>query len=277
MGKYDGSLDGLGEEIEFSKRSANFSKKAFNYISSIGELLAKKLMDMRDDIYISEYVMTMFKNSVGTKNIKEQDKKTKREALFKAEVEYILHGNSLENINILKTKGQILLLRFGLNTVRIFIDSEKRQQATAIAAAIAGWWTGGAGIPIIANLIVCAWGMNEAVSDLRELVEGKAVPLYKIKNAENIGNALKLTYQDYLRLFLLLMDTEMILGRIQDIIEINIGRIRPEFKMSNTYTAVRVEAEVSMKYIFLTRTFMPSKMRSGNGRHLFHIVLYEGY
>lgn len=275
--EYEGKLEELGDEIEFSKRSANFSKKAFNFISSIGELLSEKLIDMRDDIYINEYIIMMFKDSVRTKNMAEQDKKMERESFFNAEVEYVLHGHSSENINILKTKGQILLVRFGLNTLGIFTDPEKKQQAYAIAAAIAGWWTGGAGVPIIADLIMCAWGMGEAVSDLSELVDGKSVQLYKTKNAEAMGDILKLTYQDYLRLFLLLKNTENVLDRIQDLIEINMGRIRPEFKMGTTYTAIRVEAVVSMKYMFLTRAFIPSKMKSSDGRHLFRIVLYEGY
>ena len=212
----------MGDEIEFSKDLLIF-QSSVNFISSIGELLSEKLIDMRDDIYINEYIIMMFKDSVRTKNMAEQDKKMERESFFNAEVEYVLHGHSSENINILKTKGQILLVRFGLNTLGIFTDLEKKQQAYAIAAAIAGWWTGGAGVPIIADLIMCAWGMGEAVSDLSELVDGKSVQLYKTKNAEAMGDILKLTYQDYLRLFLLLKNTENVLDRIQDLIEINMG------------------------------------------------------
>ena len=55
-----------------------------------------------------------------------------------------------------KTQAQILLMRFGLNTLlRILIIT--RELAKGIGAAVAGWWTAGAGIPIISNLIICAW------------------------------------------------------------------------------------------------------------------------
>ncbi|NSW92195.1 MAG: hypothetical protein HPY74_16250 [Firmicutes bacterium] len=308
--EYEGNLEELEKEIEFSKISAVFSKKAINFVSSIGKAFSERLEDIRDMVYINEYIMRVFGNYVeagNTSGTSAEKMKERKESFFNAEVEYILHGSPSENINVLKTKGQILLIRFVLNTIHVYIDAEKRQQASAIATALAGWWTGGTGIPIVKNLIICAWGMGEAILDLKDLIGGKIVPLYKTKKdwkldldigtdtreamdkmcnyndyktndeagaEEHIFN---LNYQDYLRIFLLLKNTEQVLGRIQDIIEINIGKVKSGFKMGNTYAGIRVEVEVSMKYLFLTRNLMPSNLKTHDGRHLFRILLYEEY
>jgi hypothetical protein len=266
--EYEGELCNLGREIEFLKESAGFSKKAFNFISKAGEYFSFKLVDLRDHILINEYALAMFNNSVD---------KLKKESLFKGEVEYILHGDPLEGINILKTKGQILLIRFAFNTFNIAMDPGKKQEAYALASAIAGWWTGGMGIPIVANLVMCAWGMGEALEDLKGLVNGKAIPLYKTKNVKISDEIPKLTYRDYLKIFLLLKSKESIVGRIQDLVEINIKRMRPNFKMGETYTAIRIEAKISIRYLFLSKAFIPTKIKNNDGRYVFHVVSYEEY
>lgn len=277
--EYEGNLDNLDAEIEFSERSITFSKKAFSFFSSIGRFLSEKLTALRDDIYINEYILMEFKDFVKEKNTTttQQSKMLERESYFNAEIEYVLHGHSWETMNILKTKGQILLVRFVLNTINNYINQEKNQEAYALATAIVGWFTAGVGIPIVANLILCAWGMGEAIDDLNELVNGKSIPFYRNKEGDVLGDLLDFTYQDYLRLLLLIMNTEKVLGRVEDLIEINIGKENPEFKMGTRCAAIRMEVEISMKYIFFTQTLMPDWAKSRDGRHLFSIVVYEEY
>lgn len=321
--EYEEEIDELGKEIEFSKTSAAFPQKAINFISILRNMFAGELENLRDKVYINEYVLEMFKNHLenvnstgGGAGAGNANKKGARESFFNAEIEYILHGSPSENINILKTKYQILLVRFILNTLHVYTDAAKNRQAALMASALAGWWTGGAGIPIVKNLIMCAWGMGEAIIDLKELYKGKKVPLYKTnkdwkldldmetdaggtmehlsanagyetndtggenkpgeenKSDENIFN---LSYRDYLRMFLLLCNTEEVLGRMQDLIEINMQKIKPGFKIENSYAGIKVEAAISMKYMFLTKNFMPSNIKTRDGRHIFRVILYEMY
>ncbi|NLC68710.1 MAG: hypothetical protein GX754_08035 [Clostridiaceae bacterium] len=329
LARYSEKIGELENKIGFSKTSVDFSKEAINFITAIGKMFSGELDNIRDKIYINEYILEMFRNHLETGNFAvggagSGKARGARESFFNAEVEYILHGSPSENINILKTKCQVLLIRFVLNTLHVYMDAEKNRQAALMASALAGWLTGGAGIPIVKNLLMCAWGMGEAILDLEELLQGKSVPLYKtkkdwkldlelkagagetIEQLSGTGEALKqlsantwheagdaidgskpgegsderllsLSYRDYLRLFLLLGNTEEILGRMLDIIEINVGKARPGFKIENSYAGIRVETVISMKYLFLTGKFMPWNARTIDGRHFFRVVLYEMY
>ncbi|HHW48861.1 MAG TPA: hypothetical protein GXX14_09625 [Clostridiaceae bacterium] len=296
---YEGELNNLDKEVDLTNEDEKFTDNAFGFISSMGRNLSKSLKAIRDEIYINEYIMGTFKNSVPKLKINNEEvydldlrsiEKKFRDTFFESEVEYILHGNPSEKANKIMTEAQILLIRFGLNTIHVYTDVKKKEFANLIATSIAGWWTGGAGIPIISNLIMCAWGMGEAVLDLKDIMDGKAVPFYKSKsdwkldiglNLNMDGNeskeVLSFSYYDYLRLFLLMVDPDKKISRIEDLIELNMNKSRNGFKMYNSNTYLRIEAEVSVNYIFITRPFMPVRMRTEDGRHLIKTVLYEGY
>lgn len=296
--EYGGDLSSLDKEMNFFNEDEKFSENALNFISSMEDILLKGLAALRDEIYINEYIMGMFKNSVTVLRdgpVEKKDlylrgvDKSIRDTFFDGEVEYILHGNPSERINKTMTQAQVLLVRFGLNTLHVYSDSKKRELANGIAAAAAGWWTGGAGIPIIANLIMCGWGMGEAVIDLTDLMDGKPVPLYKLagdwkldiglseRGGPKSDTRLSFTYHDYLRLFLLLKNTETVINRMEDLIELNMQKTNMDFKMRDCYMYMRVEAVISMRYFFMTQPFVPERRKTPDGRHRFRVVVYQGY
>ncbi|MCR4434864.1 MAG: DUF5702 domain-containing protein [Clostridiales bacterium] len=295
---YWGDFKSLGDEIEFHQKEEGFSEKAFGFISSMGGILSRNLEDLRDEIYIDEYIVGTFKSAVpvpekstGTQKDTRPggERKEGRQSFFDCEVEYILHGSPSQNTNQWMTKAQILLIRFGLNTLHVYTDPEKKALAETTAAAVSGWWTGGLGIPLVSNLIMCSWGMGEALLDMERLMKGESIPFYKSRGDWKLdiglgktpepktdGN-LKFSYTDYLRLLLLLESSEDKLNRIEDVIELNVQKDNKDFKMGLSNTYIRVEAEVSMNYLFITSPFMPRNLKTRDGRHLFHVVIYEGY
>jgi hypothetical protein len=261
-------------------------------------MASEKAKDLRDNIYINEYIMGTFKNSVpeiqqGDGTVKDTDlhgvEKSGLTTFYDSEVEYILHGNASQKANNIMTRGEILLVRFGLNTLHVYTDAKKKTMASSIATAVAGWWTGGAGIPILSNLIMAGWGMGEALIDLQNLMAGKSVPIYKMKgdwqldiglpsdSTPKTDKRLYFNYHDYLRLFLLTMNEEKKLNGIEDLIQLNIGKAKGGFKMAECATYVRIEAEVSMKYLFITQPFIQKAVKTTDGRYLFKVLLYEGY
>lgn len=295
---FNGDLKKLGEDIDFENEDESFCTNAFGFFSDIAGMLSSSLEALRDEIYINEYTMGCFKNSVPETLAKDAkitqldlrgNEMSRRNTFFSSEVEYVLHGNTSENTNKLLVQSQILLLRFGLNTLHVYNDPAKKAKARIIAAAVAGWWTGGAGIPLISNLIMCAWGMAEAISDLNELMDGKSLPLYKSagdwKLDIGIGNSkaaktdekFMFSYHDYLRLLLLFVSPAKKLDRIEDLIQVNIGKMREGFRMSDSCTCLRVEAELSIKYLFLTRVFMPVERKTSDGRHKIRTLIYRRY
>ncbi|WP_066497504.1 DUF5702 domain-containing protein [Abyssisolibacter fermentans] len=160
-----------------------YSEDAFDFLSGFGFDL---LGDMRDKIYVNEYIVNSFKNDVSELKPMELNlrniKKSELETYFNnGEVEYILNGCRSERKNKLLTDSKIIMIRFGLNCIHVFTDSQKRAEATAIATAMAGWWTAGAGIPIFRTILQCAWAMAESILDLRCLERGEPVPMLKTK------------------------------------------------------------------------------------------------
>ncbi|HHW31922.1 MAG TPA: hypothetical protein GXX20_09670 [Clostridiaceae bacterium] len=307
---FEGGLEDLPGEIDINQNDSRFVHNVFNYMGNIGNICGD-FEEFRDDLYINEYIMKVFNNQVSVqgKNKAEGSSSVNknRDSFFNSEVEYILHGDSSEKINKMKTKAQILLIRFSMNTLHAYSDSNKRELAKGIAAAVSGWWTAGAGIPIISNMVLCGWGLGEAIIDLEDLLEGKAVPFYKLKgdwkldlgpnirqNPSSKGNnpsheserdisspksnpGLMFDYNDYLRIFLMLVNTEKKIGRIEDLIELNGRKANSAFRATNCSTWIKVEAEVSLNYLFLTSAFMPGSKKTGEGRHIFRVVWYEGY
>lgn len=295
---YEGRLENIDEEMDLYDEDGMFQENALEFIADIGSLAGGMAIDLRDNIYINEYIMGTFKNSVPVlkyanetvkdKNLHGIDKES-LDTYYDSEVEYILHGQPSQTLNNIMTKAEILLVRFGLNTLHVYTDAKKRTMATSIATAVAGWWTGGAGIPVISNLVMCGWGMGEALIDVHDLADGKSVPIYKMKGdwkldigmapetGLNTDKRLYFNYHDYLRLFLLTVNENKKLSRIEDLIQLNMGKSKNGFIMSDCHTYIRVEAEVSMKYLFITAPFVKRELKTGDGRYLFKVLLYEGY
>ncbi len=298
---YNGDLEHVGDEADLYDEEGQFQENALELISNIGELVAERTVDLRDNIYMNEYIMGTFKNSVpelvySDRTVKDTnlhgDEKGKIDTFYDSEVEYILNGKSSQLLNNVMTKGELLLVRIGLNTLHVYTDAAKKSKANVIATAVAGIWTGGAGIPVISNLIMCGWGVGEAVIDVNDLMEGKSVPIYKMKGdwrldigtGSNDGpktdERLCFNYHDYLRVFLLTVDENRKLNRIEDLIQLNIGKSKGDqdsFRMSGCHTCFRIEAEVSMKYLFITQPFVKKELKTGDGRYVHRVLLYEGY
>jgi len=298
---YNGDLAHVGDEADLYDEESMFQENALGFISDIGSLISDRAADLRDNIFINEYIMGTFKNSVpnvfnGTETVKDVNlhgnEKAGIDTFYDSEVEYILHGNASQKVNDILTKGQLILVRTALNTLHVYTDPAKKAKAVSIATSIAGWWTGGAGIPVLSNLIMCGWGVGEAVIDVIDLMEGRSVPIYKMKGdwRLDIGLAsqggpkadqrLYFNYHDYLRLFLLAVSEEKKLDRIEDLVQLNIGKAKgnyDDFRMSDCHTCLRIEAEVSTRYLFITQPFIRKQYRTGDGRYVYRVLIYEGY
>ncbi len=117
--------------------------------------------------------------------------------------------------------------------------------------------------------------MEEGINALEEYIEEGAG--MEAKNRLK-GALVQLTYQDYLRLFLMVVPPDKKINRVEDLIQLNITKQQPDFKLANYNTYVRVEVTVSIKYMFLTQPFMPAHLKTPEGdRHQIRVIMYEGY
>lgn len=155
------------------------------------------------------------------------------------EAEYILEGNNTDVANLRDVVTKLLALRYAACAVCIMKCQEKREPVEAVVEVIAALL----GIPpeaskTLADLILLAWAYGESVSDVVRLLAGERVPLLKtdedwrmplygllnIKaNAKPTGQkGSGFSYDDYIRVFLLLMDKNEKVMRTMDIVEMNL-------------------------------------------------------
>jgi hypothetical protein len=238
--------------------------------------------------------MGMFRNAVPGDKYFDGTEKSERITFYDYETEYIINGNASQNINLQLTTARLMAIRFALNTLHVYSDPRKKELAAGIAAASVGWWTGGMGIPVVSNLIMCGWGLAESAQDCKARFDGEKVPLYKSEGdwkldigipadkGKKAGEIFDMSYHDYLRFLLLMTSEEDKLSRIEDLIQLNMGKGKEGAAVSGYNTCIRVEAVISLNSLFLDKSFMPDGMREsasvdGNGRKKVRIVTYEGY
>lgn len=147
-----------------------------NLVKSLTLILGE---GMRDDIYTNEYVMTTFPNIVADRDFDEGSATKLQSARHKynatnAGVEYILVGKDDAEDNVKGVKARLLGTRTIFNTVAIFTDAAKRNQAAAIASAIPCPLT-----PVLTVVILIGWAVAESAIDVVELMNGEEVPLFK--------------------------------------------------------------------------------------------------
>lgn len=162
----------------------------------------------------------------------------KDEGLLKYQLEYILYGYNSDAGNLRRSAEVLFALRSAANLASIYMDEGKQAQAETVAAVISTLLLSPELTEPIKTLILCTWALGEAMSDMQLLFAGNRVPLIKARgewntsmlggltgNLSGKGSGNKttgLSYQDYLRIFLGLMDTDAKAARSLDIVEMDI-------------------------------------------------------
>ncbi len=225
------------------------TKSGENEINEFSSSVIAPGRAMLRNLLVNEYIMQHF----ASENSRSEERVAG--SFFKNETEYILWGAKSQNANIFFTKAAIMSTRFALDAIHVYTDSGKIAKANAIAAATAGWWTMGAGIPVMSNLVKISWAIAEAGIDTRKLWQGQSIPIIKTAGdwITDIGTGsagmkspgfLKMDYNDYLRLYLMAIPMDKKIIRLLDIISLN---SRGYFNVFNTYTEVTVTVLVSYR------------------------------
>ena len=81
---------------------------------------------------------------------------------------------------------------------------------------------------------------------------------------------IKAGYSDYLLIYLFLrgINKESQISNLQDVIETNMSKEetgQPNFRLKNTYSQISVETETTIKYIFMTQSFMGRTFSNAKG------------
>ncbi len=186
----------------------------------------------------------------------------KTDTALKYEVEYLMHGKDNDKENLLNTVEQLVGMRNILNAAYLLTDTQKMSEIKATALSVAAALAMPFLEPMIQAVLVEAWALAEAVSDVKELLRGEKVALIKTKAlwrtdlqslsaAENHSGAKGLTYMNYCQLLLMTGDYQSILFRMMDLIQMNIQkRYQPSFQMAQCVTSVHVTAVYQIQPMF---------------------------
>lgn len=181
-----------------------------------------------DELIYGEYLLKKCGNFI----------KPKDTGLLKYQVEYILYGFNSDMDNFRRSVEVLFAVRAAANMTSIYMEAGKKSQAETVAAIISALLLSPELTDPIASLIMGVWALVETVSDVRQLLKGGRVALLKQSGDWNTGmldlftgtipdsgksqNEAGLSYQDYLRIFLGLMDRDTKAIRSLDIVEMDI-------------------------------------------------------
>lgn len=197
-----------------------------------------------------------------TSFISDEDKEVKYE------LEYLTAGKNTDEENLKQTVADVLTVREGMNLIHILSDSQKREEARALAGII----TGASGLVpltgIVAFFIMTIWALGEAVVDVKMLLEGKKAAFLKTRDTWNLTleNLLKLggsgtceggkednggvDYTGYLKLILFTDKAEWQYYRLMDVIQINIRRDQEGFCMEHCAYQAEIQGTAKSKHMF---------------------------
>lgn len=227
--------------------------------------------------FFSEYILEHLGNYL----------EKKENSVLDYEAEYVLGGKKSDKENLSSVLGKIVLIRSGLNLISLLQDSEKRAQTYALASGIIGFTGQPVLIKIVQLLIISAWSAAESLADGKALLEGKKVPVLKkaddwnlslegIKNFSEdkiIGKDCKsgLTYEDYLRILLLMQNRKKQYFRTMDILQANMcANENAAFRFKDSIAAVQVQTEYTANILFPMLPVASRILKIHSGRYLFH-------
>ncbi len=186
------------------------------------------------------------------------------------EYEYILCGKNTDKANLEGALLQLLAVREGLNFIHIMGDSTKRNEAKVLAMTIAGVASVTGLQAIFECLIIATWALAESVMDLRALLNGEKVPLYKtadewnlsLENMLSIGDTGKVTgsgkgsergygYETYLSLLLYMQNDRDKAYRIMDMVQMNMRKEESGFLMKNCIYGMKIQTTCDSSHFFL--------------------------
>lgn len=187
-------------------------------------------------------------------------------AELKYQLEYLIHGSPNDDTNLLKCILNIQSLRTGLNLAYLYTDTEKRQEARTLAQAAVGLIQ----VPFIVEFtqlaILSAWSSAEAIADVRSLLKGNKIPIFKSKSSWTLnlqdlftfhGSTISknsntgFTYNQYLQLYLYTGLSTDIVYRTMDLIQMDIKKnYNSAFKMNECITGLKYKFSYNYNPVF---------------------------
>lgn len=184
------------------------------------------------------------------------------------EQEYLLCGKASDRENLKSAVEKIMLIRGAMNLMYLLSTPERKAETDSLAAAVSG-----GNIPVqmvMSFFIMTLWAFGEAIWDVKCLLDGGKIPFWKnqltwkldldgllsLKFLEPLttGNQEGRSYQDYMRILFLLMDSVERNFRIMDVIQWNVRTVQNDFSAADCYGRATINAKVANRHVFAVKT-----------------------
>ena len=188
----------------------------------------------------------------------------KSEGALGYQLEYLIMGEDYDVDNLRGVAGRLCALREAANAVYLFSDMEKRGEAEVLAATICSALLVPELTPVLQASILLGWAYAESLYDVEMLLSGKKISLLKDKNSWHLGLSAALdgdfsgsgeeeeglTYEDYLRIFMMLTDTDTLTMRAMDMVEADIRNTpgNKYFRMDGCYDKIQAKINIASRY-----------------------------
>lgn len=312
----EGGLDSKKNRKKVTNGSSdnlNRDNASISEMSSLGDMLAEKGEAVAEPLMLTEYIFGMFSHYTSNKDADEDRGEDRGEvekplsitgndlsknALYRAEIEYILWGSPESRNNVGITKAIIFTANLVFNMGFAFTNSNIRTDATKVASFFP---IGPLGQTAIKCALQAMVAMIETTQNMVDIMDGKSVPLLKKPSVWNTWifvnpngssshdsgtNSIGFTYEDYLwilvcgKLFIPSQQVGM-LGRTADCIELNMTekKSKEEKTLKDMYTMVEIEAAVSIDTFFIQKLHGAGYEVQNTDEETFKIQYYgvQGY
>ncbi|WP_167958967.1 DUF5702 domain-containing protein [Anaerosporobacter faecicola] len=270
--------------------------------SAVTNLTEKLLLNQYQIDFFKNYVQTVKESEANKEGNSNKEENSNNSKSLEYEQEYILAGHNCDKDNLSSVVTKIVMMRTVLNFLYLFTDKEKNAAAYTTATSLVGFTCLPPLITLVKIVILFAWAMVEALVDTYALLAGYSVPIFKTKSTyqvhykdlltmskAKIGTLAKnfekttskignLSYEQYIRIFLLLSDKKKNCFRTMDLIQINMqGIIGNTFQLEHCVFGIKVHAVMSIPEKFITFPFVKDILGKTEGGYVVETTISNGY
>ena len=187
-------------------------------------------------------------------------------SLLKYQIEYIIAGKESDMENLEKVVGKLLLWREVANVIYLFSDSAKCAEAEFVALTLSAVLLVPELMELVKYSLLFAWAYVESLCDVKCLLNEGRVPIMKTSTdwKTGIGSVLGfsgsvpnvkggergLSYEDYLRIMLYLVNSTEKNLRAMDIMEMDVRRTpgNSHFRMDACFDSYLADISISSAF-----------------------------
>ena len=180
------------------------------------------------------------------------------------QIEYLIAGRDSDVENLRSVANRLCVLREAANAMYLLSDAKKRQQIEFAAGLVCTLVMLPELTPLLEGAILLGWAYAESVYDVKSLLAGGKIPLLKDEDSWHygltaaLGGGLQdetregegLGYKDYLRIFMMLSDTDTVTARAMNMVEADIRKTpgNAGFRLDGCYGIVEACVRIGSGY-----------------------------